>query len=151
STPAPFAHDRPIAEQARHDLHDIKPVDVSSRIGAGQKRHFSAIRNFRLSFSVAVFHASARARARRVIFSVGSGAVHFDSSVATCFPPATNEPLNVSLNARAASPLPGRWRCDEKSSSSTLTAFASFSHAAASNAALRRAGQGAQPSNCRGE
>jgi hypothetical protein len=32
---APFAHDGPIVEQARHDLHDIKPVDISGRIGAG--------------------------------------------------------------------------------------------------------------------
>jgi hypothetical protein len=41
---APFAHDGPIAEQARHDLHDIETVDVSGRIDAGQKSHFSQAR-----------------------------------------------------------------------------------------------------------
>jgi len=39
--PTPFAHDRPIAKQARHDLHDIKPIDVSGWIDAGKEGHFT--------------------------------------------------------------------------------------------------------------
>jgi hypothetical protein len=39
AAPAPFAHDGPLAEQTRHDLHDIEPIDVSGRIDAGQKSH----------------------------------------------------------------------------------------------------------------
>jgi hypothetical protein len=35
----PFAQHRPITEQGRHDVDDLKPVDVAGRVGARQEGH----------------------------------------------------------------------------------------------------------------
>jgi hypothetical protein len=40
---APFAHDRPVAEQGRHDVDYVEAVDVSGRVGAGQERHLVTV------------------------------------------------------------------------------------------------------------